>query len=135
MRGFNTRLRIIKCKTEIVIRETTVIKNDKQEMEAHVKSCCCIDKGITRIQCFFEKNAYSPGEDAKIYCIVNNKEGKSDVTSVTVTLINEITYISKENHRKNMSRNIFHNQFSGLPIGEEGEREQVVKVVNTNNKS
>lgn len=32
IRGFNTRLRIVKCKTEIIVRETTEIKNDKQEM-------------------------------------------------------------------------------------------------------
>lgn len=61
IRGFNSRLRIIKCKTEIVVRETTAIKNEQQEMEAHVKSCCCCDQGVTRIRCFFEKNAYSPG--------------------------------------------------------------------------
>jgi hypothetical protein len=30
IRGFNNRLRLLKCKNEIVIRETTVIKNDKQ---------------------------------------------------------------------------------------------------------
>jgi hypothetical protein len=61
------------------MRETTAIKNDKQEMEAQVTSCCCFDKGITRIRCFFEKNAYSPGEDAKMYCVVDNKDGKSIV--------------------------------------------------------
>lgn len=32
IRGFNTRLRIVKAKTEIIVRETTEIKNDKQEM-------------------------------------------------------------------------------------------------------
>lgn len=60
VRGFNGRRRLIKHRTEIVIRETTVIKNDKQEIEAHVKSCCCCDQGISKIQCYFDKNAYSP---------------------------------------------------------------------------
>lgn len=49
VRGFNSRLRIIKCKTEIIMRETAPIKNDHQTMEAHVTSCCCIDQGTTRI--------------------------------------------------------------------------------------
>lgn len=53
VRGFNGKQRIVKCKSEIVIRETTVIKLEKQEMVAHVKSCCCIDQGISRIQCYF----------------------------------------------------------------------------------
>jgi hypothetical protein len=69
-------------------------------MQAHVKSCCCIDKGICRIQCFFEKNAYMPGEQAKIYCVLNNKESMADITRVTVKLINQITYTSKDNSQK-----------------------------------
>lgn len=91
------------------MRETTVIKNDKQEMVAHVKSCCCIDKGVCKIQCFFEKNAYMPGEQAKIYCILDNRGSLADVTRVTVKLINDITYCSKDNHQKKMSFTIFSN--------------------------
>lgn len=115
------------------MRETTEIKNDKQEMEAHVKSCCCCDQGTTRIKCFFEKNAYSPGEDAKMYCVLDNKEGKAIVENVSVSLMNEITYVSRENHRKNTTYTIFQKQFSGLGAGEEGERDQVVKIVNLRN--
>lgn len=88
VRGFNHRRRLIKHKTEIIIRETHVIKNEKQEMEAHVKSCCCIDKGASKIQCYFEKNGYSPGEQAKIYCILDNRGSLADITKVTVKLIN-----------------------------------------------
>ena len=69
----SNKLRPIRTKTEVVMRETAPIQNDKQEMEAHVKSCCCCDKGITRIRCYFEKNGYSPGEDAKMYCVLDNK--------------------------------------------------------------
>lgn len=47
------RTRIIRAKTEIIIREIAPIKNEQQEMEAHVKSCCCVDQGVTRIRCFF----------------------------------------------------------------------------------
>jgi len=61
VRGFNSSLMLIRCKQEIVIRESAPIKNDQQQMIANVKSCCCIDQGITKIQCFFEKNAYTPG--------------------------------------------------------------------------
>ena len=57
-------------------------------MEAHVTSCCCIDQGTTRIQCYFEKNGYMPGEDARIYCKLDNTEGKTEVTKVEVKLIN-----------------------------------------------
>lgn len=118
VRGFNNRLRIIKTKTEIVIRETAPISNDKKEMEARVTSCCCIDQGTTLIRCFFEKNGYSPGEDAKMYCVVNNKQGKGRVQRVSVALRNSITYTSAENHKKNNTYTIFENSFPGLDAGQ-----------------
>ena len=62
---------------------------------------------MTRIRCFFEKNAYSPAEDAKMYCVLDNKEGNAVVERVSVALKNEITYISKENHQKNLTYTIF----------------------------
>lgn len=76
------------------------IKNDHQIMEAHVTSCCCIDQGTTCIECFFERNAYTPGEDANMYCKVDNTQGKSAVQSVDVSLVNEICYTSSEGHKK-----------------------------------
>ena len=57
----SNRMRAVRTKNEVIIRESGVISNDKKEMEAHVKSCCCCDQGVTRIRCFFEKNAYQPG--------------------------------------------------------------------------
>ena len=88
VRGFSDRLMLLRTKQEIVIRESAPIKNDQQQMEAHVTSCCCIDQGTTRIQCYFEKNGYAPGEDARIYCKLDNTEGKSEVESVDVSLLN-----------------------------------------------
>jgi hypothetical protein len=57
-----------------------------------------------------------------MYCVLNNKEGKAVVERVSVSLKNEITYISKENHRKRKTETIFDNSFSGMQPGEEGER-------------
>ena len=103
-------------------------------MEAHVKSCCCIDKGVSKIQCFFEKNGYSPGEQARIYCILDNRGSLADITRVTVKLINQITYISAENHRKNMEKCLFTNTFPGLPKNEEVERDKTVLILNEADK-
>lgn len=96
----SNRMRAIRAKSEVIMRELAPISNDKQEMEAHVKSCCCCDQGVTRIRVFFEKNGYAPGEDAKMYCVLDNKEGKAKVERVSVSLKNHISYISRENHRK-----------------------------------
>lgn len=69
-----------------------------------------------------------------MYCVVDNKEGKSVVENVSVILKNKITYVSRENHHKTQIHNIFDNRFPGLQPGEEGEREQVVKIINQKNK-
>lgn len=69
-----------------------------------------------------------------MYCVVDNKEGKSDVVRVSVSLKNDITYISRENHRKNISYTILQHDFSGLKAGEDGERDQVVRIVSQKNK-
>ncbi len=68
-----------------------------------------------------------------MFCVLDNKEGKAIVENVSVSLMNEITYISRENHRKTTTHLIFQNQFTGLGAGEEGERDQVVKIVNHKN--
>lgn len=70
-----------------------------------------------------------------MYCVLDNKEGKSVVERVSVSLKNEITYISTENHRKHNVYTIFDNSFSGMQPGQEGEREQVVRIQNANNKN
>lgn len=99
-------------------------------MVAHVKSCCCIDQGTSKILCYFEKNGYSPGEDANMHCIVDAKESKANVTNVTVQLINKITYVSKENHQHEFSNVLLSHSFPGIPKGESVERSQTVKILN-----
>lgn len=69
-----------------------------------------------------------------MYCVLDNKEGKAVVERVSVSLKNEITYISRENHRRNRTITLFDNSFSGMQPGEEGERDQVVKILNQQNK-
>jgi hypothetical protein len=91
-------------------------------MEAHVKSCCCFDKGVSKIQCYFEKNGYMPGEQAKIFCILDNRGCVVDITEVTVKLINTIKYTSKDGHNKVIENTLFTSRFEGLPAGEEVER-------------
>lgn len=76
-----------------------------------------MDQGTSKIECFFEKNAYAPGEDANIHCVLDTKESKVDVTNVTVQLINTITYTSSNNRSKSFSNKLFTRSFKGLPMG------------------
>ena len=98
-----------------------------------MKSCCCIDKGVSKIQCYFEKDGYSPGEQARIYCILDNRGSLADITRVTVKLINEITYTSAENKNLNFTKVLFTNNFPGLPKNEEVESDKTVMILNESN--
>ena len=70
-----------------------------------------------------------------MYCVLDNKEGKATVERVSVALINDISYTSTDNHHKNLTYTIFENNFSGLDPGQEGEREQQVRIQNLRNKN
>ena len=89
-----------------------------------------MDKGVSKILCYFEKNGYSPGEEARIYCILDNRGSLVDVTRVTVKLINQITYTSAENKRLNFEKCLFSKNFPGLPKNEEIERDKTVVIAN-----
>ena len=60
-----------------------------------------------------------PGEQAKIYCILDTKGSLADITRVTVQLINKITYTSRDNQHKNIDVVLFTNDFPGLERGSE----------------
>lgn len=72
-----------------------------------------------------------PGDQAKIYCVLNTKESLADVTRVTVKLLNQITYTSKDSHRKYMEYALFTKEFSGLQKGNQKERQEAVSIINT----
>lgn len=50
---------------------------------------------------------------------------------MTVQLINEITYTSKDNFTKKMKNVLFTNQFPGLEQGGEAERDKTVVILNS----
>jgi hypothetical protein len=47
--------------------------------------------------------------------------------------MNTITYLAKNGHKKVFSNNLFSNVFPGLEIGQQIEREQIVKIINKAN--
>jgi hypothetical protein len=97
-------------------------------MTAHVKSCCCFDKGVSHIKCYFDKNGSIPGETAKILCELDNRGCTADVTQVTIKLINRIEYTSKDNFQKKFKDTVFTESFPGLPAGGESQTEKNVKI-------
>jgi hypothetical protein len=57
----------------------------------------------------FREECLFTWEDAKMYCVLDNKDGKVIVENVSLT--NEITYVSRENHRKNTTLPFFRSIF------------------------
>lgn len=57
-----------------------------------------------------------------MYCKCDNTEGKSEVRSVDVSLVNEITYTGSDGYKKVFHEMLFKKSFQGLGIGEKGER-------------
>lgn len=93
-----------------------------------MKSCCCINKGVSKIKCYFEKNGYIPGEEAKIFCELDNRGCQANVNNVTIKLINDINYTSKDNYHKTMKDVILASSFPGLPAGGEQQSEKTVRI-------
>ena len=65
----------MKYTQELVIREP--LKKDVNQMMGQmtvpVTTWCCINQGSSHIKCYFERNAYAPGETANVICEVGFK--------------------------------------------------------------
>lgn len=57
-------------------------------MEAKVVSCCCINKGTSKITLGFEKDQYAIGEDATLFCEVDNSSSEAKINSIVGSLVN-----------------------------------------------
>ena len=54
----------------------------KREMDKKITSCCCIQRGHSKIVTYFEKNDYVPGEIAYIITEVDNSHGTADIFEI-----------------------------------------------------
>jgi len=57
-------------------------ESTRKELNQHVKSCCCIDKGHAKIISYFEKAEYVPGETAYLVSEVDNTKSKAKINSI-----------------------------------------------------
>lgn len=83
----------IKHNQELVLRE--LIKDNMQwnvpvENSINAKTWCCINQGVCRMKCFFEKNLYCPEEIANMICEVDNSQCDLPVRTITMRLLRNI---------------------------------------------
>jgi len=79
---------------------------------ATVCLCCCIPRGKVHMNCYFDKNAYAPGEMATIKADINN-ESKSTMHMV-VKLIRHIT-VNAGRTASTFSEVVNHRKYDDVP--------------------
>jgi len=82
-----------------------------------MKSWCCCSKGFVNMKCYFEKNAYMPGETATVICDIDNSQGRIAITN----MIGRLTYsliTSNESDSKTFTKTNSELILPGVAIGE-----------------
>lgn len=83
----------LKFTQELVVREpikNQMLYNIPVENSVSAKTWCCIDQGVSKMKCFFEKNTYCPGELANMVCEVDNSLCNLPVRAVNMRLLMNI---------------------------------------------
>jgi len=92
---------IVKHERDIVIRENLYQQIQTREVliDKNIKSCCCCSKGRLNIKTHFEKNAYAPGETARMITEIDNSQCSSAISSLKFQLVQNI-HLQAHAHRK-----------------------------------
>jgi len=77
---------------EFVIREPLYQPVEQKQilLQKEIKTCCCCNKGTLNVRTHFEKNAYTPSEEAKIYVEIDNSTLGKSIDSLKFELIQHI---------------------------------------------
>jgi sporulation-control protein spo0M len=77
--------------------------------------CCCINKGQVTMDATFDKNAYTPGEQAQIVCQVNN-QSTVDVQSINVKLMRKTVLRASGQSQQDVDV-VWQQSYPGVPKG------------------
>ena len=89
----------------------------KKEIDQKIKSCCCIDKGQSKLTTYFEKSEYLVGEPAYMIAEVDNTQSKAKINKIEGIFKQELT-IRAKNYTHNIHRDINTYTLSGIGPGE-----------------
>jgi len=109
----NDKIPKLEYKVPITIRETLNKNIQTQEIKLNkpLKTWCCCDQGTLNMRTAFEKNAYAPGEEARILTEVDNSKCSLMVQDVRFSLVQTI-HLSAGPHGRQ-----FHNVISSISLG------------------
>lgn len=120
----------LKYTQELIVREP--IKNQMMfnvpvENSINSKTWCCIDQGLSKIKCFFEKNTYCPNEIANMMCEVDNSQCNLNVKSVNMRLLMNIRLKASHGKEKFISETVNSYNMEGI-LAHETALDQKTKV-------
>ena len=90
----------------------------------NINKCFCFSAGRTHMKCYLDKNSYTPGEEARLNCSINNSNCSLAVQGVEVVLVRELSFKGEnknvaggEGNKENIQE-IFRRTFPGVPAGQ-----------------
>ena len=112
----------IKTSKELMVREKLKgNSSSKGDIAVLLSSCFCLSQGHCQIRCFFEKNAYESGEEANIYCEIDNSAGSLPIKSILFELKNKVVLRSDDGANREYIRTIFLKETNGLAAYQKAE--------------
>jgi len=95
------RVPTVQHERDLTIRENLYQQIQTREtfVNKEIKSCCCISKGNLNIKTYFEKNAYAPGETARIISEIDNSSCSSAISSLKFELVQSINLQAQRFHK------------------------------------
>lgn len=85
---------------------------------ATATTCCCIPRGETSFKVNFEKNAYVLGEDANMFCDIDNSDCSVNINHIEAKLINRVILKDKSSQKHVISKTLISKKFEGVESGE-----------------
>jgi len=112
----------IKYTKELLVREKLKVNVvSKGEITLPLSTMCCIPQGNCRIRVYFEKNAYESGEEASIFCEIDNSGGSQALERLLFELKNKVLLRSDDGTNKEYTKTIFRTEEHGLAANQKAE--------------
>ena len=112
----------IKWTKELMVREKLKVNVvSKGEIVLPLSMMCCIGQGSCRIRVYFEKNAYESGEEANIFCEIDNSNGSQALDRLSFELRNKVLLRSDDGINREYSKTIFQTDGEGLAANQKAE--------------
>eukprot|EP00824_Muranothrix_gubernata_P023442 TRINITY_DN627_c0_g2_i1.p1 TRINITY_DN627_c0_g2~~TRINITY_DN627_c0_g2_i1.p1 ORF type:complete len:442 (-),score=33.34 TRINITY_DN627_c0_g2_i1:36-1220(-) len=108
-----------KYKTKLIVRQKPKNINTNQRVSNQANLCvCCVGKGSSRLEGWFERDAYIPGESANAMIAADNSQGELDISSFSIKLFQKINFRTGHGPVKALERIVAMQDYPGVPAGQ-----------------